>query len=135
MTLWEVNPVSTLVDISYNILKAEIMAKDGKFEEGIDLLREAVMLEDSLIYAEPPDWFFSVRHSLGAILLEAGRYEEAEEIYLEDLVNYPKNGWAYLGLYKALTGQGKKEEAEKNHQLFNDSWQWSDTELSSSRIL
>lgn len=39
-----------------------------------------MVIEDGLTYNEPPDWFFSVRHSLGAVLLQAGRFAEAEVV-------------------------------------------------------
>ena len=51
-------------------------------------------IEDKLNYNEPPDWFFSVRLTLGYWLLEAGNHKEAESVYNDDLMTFPENGWA-----------------------------------------
>ena len=44
--------------------------------EAIALLTEAAAKEDQLAYDEPSDWFFPVRHLLGAQLLRAGRPQD-----------------------------------------------------------
>jgi len=76
-------------------------------------LEEAPRLENGLAYDEPPDWIQPVRHTLGAVLLQAGRAAEAESIYLEELQRNPENGWGLLGLHDALNRQGKQAEAMK----------------------
>ena len=43
------------------------------------MLREAVAIQDTLKYGEPPDWFFPVRESLGAALLMKGDAPAAEK--------------------------------------------------------
>ena len=50
--------------------------------------QEAVHIQDSLRYAEPPSWYYPVRQSLGAALLQAGRAEAAEAVYRQDLKQY-----------------------------------------------
>ena len=52
--------------------------------------------EDRLAYDEPRDWFFPVRHMLGAQLLTANRAPEAEAVYHEDLLRNPANGWGSI---------------------------------------
>ena len=52
-----------------------------------------------------------VRHSLGALLMAAGRPVEAETVYREDLARNRGNGWALLGLRQALAAQGLDSEA------------------------
>ncbi len=49
------------------------------------MLRHAVEIQDSLKYDEPPDWFYPVRESLGAVLLLNGNAVEAEKVFQEDL--------------------------------------------------
>jgi tetratricopeptide (TPR) repeat protein len=81
-------------------------------------LREAGKLEDALIYNEPPDWMQPTRHTLGAVLLRAGRAQEAEVVYREDLVRYPENAWALWGLKRALEMRGATKEAAEVAQRF-----------------
>jgi len=53
---------------NYNAgMEDEIWASEGDYSTCIVLLKEAVVIEDGLNYNEPPDWFFSVRHHLGAV--------------------------------------------------------------------
>lgn len=91
-------------------------------------------MEDALNYNEPPDWFFSIRHHLGAVLIEAGNPEEAIQVYKKDLSWWPKNGWALHGL-KLAYEQTKDAKALKqvNEQIKNV-WANADTKLVGSRI-
>ncbi len=134
ITIWDLNSVDNLVIIASNILEAELLVKEGNFEPAIALLKEAVAIEDGLTYNEPPDWFFSVRHSLGAALLRAGRFSEAEKVYEEDLNFYPENGFALNGLYLSLVEQGRAAEAEAVKTRFEKAWQYADIELEDSRV-
>ena len=83
---------------------------------------------------EPPDWFFPVRHSLGAILLEANRPGEAEKVYQADLQIFPENGWSLYGLKLSLEMQEKKSEAKEVEERFKKAWAWSDVALKTSRF-
>ena len=85
-------------------------------------------------YNEPPDWFFPARQGLGAILLEAGRPEDAEEVYLRDLQIFPDNGWSLYGLMQSLEAQGKTDEARDVERRFKVAWTWADIELPGSRF-
>lgn len=131
--IWDINLASDIITIAANVLEAEIIAGTNP-EKAITLLKEAVVLEDKLNYTEPPDWFFSVRHTLGHVLVQAGRFKEAEEIYRQDLVNLPENGWALKGLFNSLAGQGKKAEADAVNKRFEKAWAYADVKIKSSRV-
>jgi tetratricopeptide (TPR) repeat protein len=122
-----------LLQIAAEIVTAEIAAKKGHYLEATARLGRAVRLEDGLLYNEPPDWYFPVRHFLGAVLLEAGRPEEAEVVYWDDLRKAPNNGHSLFGLKQALIAQGKKEEAAEIEQRFQKAWSAADVSLKSSR--
>jgi predicted Zn-dependent protease len=96
------------------------------------LLREAVGAEDALDYDEPSDEFFPVRHLLGAALLQAGEPAEAAQVYRDDLARNPDNGWALLGLSRALAAQGHKVEAQVAQRRFTTAWTHADTKLAAS---
>ncbi|WP_186755908.1 tetratricopeptide repeat protein [Echinicola salinicaeni] len=134
ITIWDINTVYELLQIAQRVLKAEILAKENNFEGSIALLEEAVKIEDSLSYNEPPDWFFSVRHHLGAMQLEAGRYQDAVNTYNEDLFLLPKNGWALKGLSLAYANLGDKINLSRTEKAFDQAWSTADIELKSSVI-
>jgi tetratricopeptide (TPR) repeat protein len=94
----------------------------------------AVRQQDELQYEEPPPWYYPVRQSLGAVLLQAGRAEEAEAVYREDLKRNPENGWSLYGLLRSLQAQKKKEEAAEAEQRFRKAWARADVKLTASRF-
>jgi hypothetical protein len=75
-----------------------------------------------------------VRHSLGAVLLAAGRPADAEKVYREDLVRHRGNGWSLFGLMQSLDAQGKKAEAAKVKEQFEEAWTKADVQLTASRF-
>ena len=134
INVWEINDATDLVDIARHVLAGEIAAAEGNVDEAENTLKKAIAIEDGLNYNEPPDWFFSVRHQLGQVYLDASRYKDAESTYREDLFKYPQNGWSLYGLNKALEGQGQVAEAQKVLDEFNEAWRYADVELRGSRL-
>ncbi|WP_373494911.1 tetratricopeptide repeat protein [Aquiflexum sp.] len=132
--IWALNPAEQVCKIASNVLEAEILSNNGDFISAIPILKQAIELEDGMIYNEPPDWFFSVRHLLGDVLMNVNDYAGAELVYLEDLSYWPKNGFALKGLYESLKGQNKLEEAEDIKKQFDIAWKYADSELKYSRI-
>lgn len=132
LTVWNINTTADLVQIAVKVLSAGIALHQGQPGQSVSMLKEAVAMEDMLNYNEPPDWFFSVRHHLGAVLLKAGKYKEAEEVYRQDLRTWRKNGWALMGLYKTLALQKRNVEARKAQSDFNEAWKYADMKINSS---
>jgi tetratricopeptide (TPR) repeat protein len=122
-----VNSMSSILEIARRVLKADILANEKQLDSSIRLLQEAVALEDALGYNEPPDWFFPVRHTLGATLLAAKRYAEAEAVFAKDLTIFPRNGWALSGLRQAQIGQGAADQARQTQIALAQAWKWADT--------
>ncbi|WP_243636325.1 tetratricopeptide repeat protein [Flavobacterium aquariorum] len=135
LTIWGINHVFDLCKIATKTLEGEINANEKNYVKAISLLKEAVAKEDALNYNEPPDWFFSVRHHLGAVLIDAGKYKDAVKIYEEDLKNFRNNGWALKGLMNAYEKLGDKKRYEETKIRFNEAWKYADIEITSSRIL
>lgn len=131
--IWDTNSANDLITIAKHVLTGEIAGTNKQYEVAVAELVKAIAIEDALNYQEPPDWFFSVRHTLGHVLLQAKRFTEAEKVYNEDLSTFPENGWALMGLYKSLLGQGKTTEAKAVKKRFDKAWQWADIAINSSR--
>jgi tetratricopeptide (TPR) repeat protein len=134
VTIWNINSVYDLVQIAEKILRATLLAKEKDFTQSISVLKEAIAIEDNLNYNEPPDWFFSVRHYLGAVQLDAGQNKEAVNTYLEDLENLPKNGWALHGLTTAYSNLNDFEDRKAAEEKFKAAWATADVELTGSKI-
>jgi tetratricopeptide (TPR) repeat protein len=124
----------TALSIAVHALTGEIASRRGDLDAGITHFREAIKIEDAGLYFEPPKWYYPVRHSLGAVLLKAGKNAEAEQAYREDLKRFPENGWALFGLAQALKAQGKDAEAAAVDARFRKAWADADVTLVASRF-
>jgi tetratricopeptide (TPR) repeat protein len=129
------NGGKTILTIAARVLAGEMAAKRGDYEQAIASLHRGVLLEDNLIYTEPPDWHVPVRQSLGAVLLAAGRPAEAEAVYWQDLSQNRENGWALFGLMLSLRAQGKEAEAAAIESRFRAAWNGADVTLTASRFM
>ncbi len=127
-------PAPAVLGVAARVLAADIATAEGKREQAIALLDAAVRIQDGFVYNEPPDWYFPVRHYLGAALLEAGRADEAETVYWQDLARNPANGYALFGLQRALAAQGKQPLAAHAQEQFATAWSAADVKLTSSRF-
>ena len=70
----------------------------------------------------------------GAVLLDARRPAEAENVYREELRRNPGNGWSLFGLAQSLRAQGKQAEAAKVQGEFATAWSNADVRLVASRM-
>ncbi len=127
-------PGQKIVDIAGHVAQADIFRAQKKSRDEIAELQEAVKLQDTLKYMEPPYWDFPVRQYLGAALLSAGRAKEAENVYRQDLRDWTKNGWSLFGLSQALARQGKAKDAKKVKKDFDLAWARADVTLKQSRF-
>jgi tetratricopeptide (TPR) repeat protein len=121
-------------DIAQHALMGEMAARKGQLDEAIQHFQVAKGIEDGILYFEPPTWYYPIRHPLGAVLLRAGRAQEAEAVYREDLKRFPENGWALFGLMQALRAQGNAAEALAVDQRFRRAWASADVTLTASRF-
>ena len=134
VTIWDLNTTQSLLKIATEVLAGEINARQENYDSAIAHLRQAVKLEDALNYDEPADWSTPNRQYLGAILLDANRPTEAEQVYREDLAVYPNNGWSLWGLAQSLQLQGKEPEAKAVQQQFDSAWEYADIKLTASKF-
>jgi len=123
-----------ILRIAPQVVAGEIAARRKNWDAALLHLERAVRYEDALIYQEPSDWHASVRQNLGAVLLAAGRSDEAEAVFWEDLRKNPGTGWALFGLMQALKAQGKNDDAALIEQRFRAAWKDADITLTASRI-
>ena len=101
------NTAEDVLAVSGEMMRGEVAFRRGEHDAGLAHLRRAVEMEDALPYDEPWGVMQPTRHALGALLLEAGRAEEALAVYHEDLglvghamrqTVHVDNLWAVLGV-------------------------------------
>jgi len=94
----------------------------GDSKAAIASFEEAAALQDGLPYAEPPFWYYPVRQTLAAALLQAGRLDEAEAQFKRALERAPNNGWSYFGLAKVYAAQGNRAAAKQAEAILAEVW-------------
>nr|WP_246500898.1 tetratricopeptide repeat protein [Azospirillum rugosum] len=83
---------------------------------------------------EPPYWYYPVRQSLGAVLLQTGQAAEAEQAFRASLAKAPHNGWALYGLTEALKAQGRTADAEQTAERLARAWAGDRSQLDLNKL-
>jgi len=127
------NTGQAILALAAKMVEGEILVAEGKLDEGLASLTEAARLEDAMKYDEPPGWMIPTRHVIGATLMRAKRFAEAEEVYRADLKRLPDNGWSLHGLAEILQAQKKSaEEIAATKARFEKIWAKADLKITSS---
>ena len=121
------NTAAAVAAVAVADLTARIADAKGDVAAAIKGFTAAVAAEDQLGYNEPPDWLNPERERLGAVLLRAGRYAEAEKVFRADLAKNTGNPRSLYGLYRALAGQ--KKAAAEAKASFDKAWAGADVTL------
>jgi tetratricopeptide (TPR) repeat protein len=115
-------PAQEVLKIAVATIEARTAQARGDTGAAIARFTEAAALQDQLAYTEPPYWYYPVRQSLGAALLQAGRLNEAEEQFRLALKRAPNNGWSYFGLIELYKARGALDEARKAEAQLAKTW-------------
>jgi tetratricopeptide (TPR) repeat protein len=127
------NSAASLLRIASHVLAGQMEARRDQTDEAIHHLQEAVRLQDDLRYYEPPDWYYPVRESLGALLLAVGRPKDAEAVFREDLQRTRHNPWSLYGLAESLRAQNADGVIAVEEQ-FRNAWSRADLEFQPMRF-
>ena len=119
------NKAKDIMKIAEDVLGGNIALAKKDSAGAIARFRDAVAIQDTLKYGEPPDWFFPVRESLGAAMLISGDAPGAEKVFREDLDRNPRNPRSLFGLHEALKAQGRHYDAGFIQDQFRTSWKGS----------
>jgi tetratricopeptide (TPR) repeat protein len=123
------NKAKDVLTIATNVLGAKIALAKKDSANAIAMLRRAVAVQDSLKYDEPPDWFYPVRESLGAVLLLNGNAAEAEKVFRDDLDRNPRNPRSLFGLAETLRAQNRTYDAQFVDKQFQSNWKSAEIKL------
>jgi tetratricopeptide (TPR) repeat protein len=122
------NAAGDVAAVAVADLSARIADAKGDTAAAVKGFTAAVAAEDKLGYNEPPDWLNPERERLGAALLRAGRFAEAERVFRADLAKNTGNPRSLFGLARALEGQ-KKAAAAEARATFDKAWAGADVTL------
>ena len=128
------NNAQQLAAIARLVLEGTIEDRSRNYQRAIDVLGQALKLEDALGYNEPEDWHYPVRQILGAVQLEAGQPADAERTYRDELARHRENGWSLYGLQQSLIAQERTEEAVAVGRRLTMAWAHADIELTASMV-
>ncbi len=127
-------PAPELLTIAELVLEGQTARAEGRYSDAINTFEEAVALQDTIPYMEPPYWYYPVRQSLAAAQLEAGDAEAAADTFRQSLVNTPNNGWALWGLMQAQEAIGDQDGAKVTADLLAQAWAGPDGLLTLERL-
>ena len=115
-------PARDVLGIANHVLEARIAQACGEWASAEHHLEEAIALEDTIAYMEPPYWYYPVRQTLGAVRLQAGNPLGARHAFEEVLERQPNNAWALWGLWQIERERGDHWAEELAEDAFRDAW-------------
>lgn len=119
-----------VLHVAENVLAGKAALARGNQKAAIELLKKAVDAEEKVSYNEPPDWDLPTREVLGAVLLQSGKYAEAETVFRAEIAKRLRNGRALFGLVESLKKQDKTIAARMVMPELETAWAGADTKLS-----
>jgi tetratricopeptide (TPR) repeat protein len=115
-------PGQEVMTLAQAVIQGRIAQTQGNFTAALEQFQEAAAIQDRLPYMEPPYWYYPVRQTLAAVLLQAGRLPEAEEQFVRALKRAPANGWSYYGLSQVYKARGDAAAAVQAEAELAKTW-------------
>jgi tetratricopeptide (TPR) repeat protein len=128
------NSGKKLLALASSTLNGEIAAARGDHDGAVKNLRDAVTIQDSLAYEEPPPWYYPVRETLGMELISDGKPADAEQVFRDDLKQYPEDGWSLDGLAICLRARNDSSELAGVEDRFKKAWAHADVQPPTANI-
>lgn len=94
-------PAHDILEIAKHLVEARISQAKGDWHEAAHHLDEALRLEGTIGYMEPPYWSYPISQTLGAVRLQAGDALGAIAAFEVALETHPNNAWALWGIWQA----------------------------------
>jgi tetratricopeptide (TPR) repeat protein len=127
-------PAQNALQIAGHVVEARVAQANGDFSGAAENFEKAAVLEERLAYMEPPYWYYPVRQSLGAALLQKGDLDGAEQAFRSSLVRMPNNGWALYGLSEVFKKRGDLQRASAADELLSRAWAGERKQLDLARL-
>ena len=127
-------PAKEVLRVARHVVDARIAQSQGDVASAAAEFEQAVVVEDQLVYSEPPFWYYPVRQSLGAARLRMGDLDGAEEAFRASLVRTPNNGWALYGLMEVYRQRGDTRSARAVEKRLQRAWLGDRAQLDPARF-
>jgi tetratricopeptide (TPR) repeat protein len=127
-------PGMQVMQIAQLVLEGRILQSRRDFGGAADRFEQAVVIQDDLPYMEPPYWYYPVRQSLGAALIQAGRLDDAERALQRSLYQSPNNGWSQYGLMELYRARGDDTARRAAEETLQRIWIGDRSRLSLSSL-
>src|ERR1700758_1159747 len=127
-------PAQDVLALARTVIEARVAQRQGDKAAAIERFERAATLQDGLPYMEPPYWYYPVRQSLAVALMQASRFDEAEEQFQRALKRAPGNGWSWYGLAELYKARGKADQASKLEADLARTWIGDRKQLELSRL-
>jgi tetratricopeptide (TPR) repeat protein len=127
-------PAPDLLRLARHVVAGRIAQAKGDYDAAAGEFEEAAAIQDALPYLEPPYWYYPVRQSQAAALLQAGKAEEAERVFQRSLIDFPNNAWSLYGLMEAQKARGDEAGADGTGKLLEAAFAGDDGDLDLSRL-
>lgn len=118
---WQV-PAKEVVQTARLVATGRLAAEEGDLEGAARAYEDAIFIEDSLSYMEPPYWYYPVRQSLGAVRLRQGRLDDAEKAFRDSLARVRGNGWVLAALAETYQRKGDAKAEKAARAAFARAW-------------
>jgi tetratricopeptide (TPR) repeat protein len=115
-------PGEEVMRLARAMIEGRVAQAQGDLLAAIARFEEAATIQDTLPYTEPPYWYYPVRQTLAAALLQAGKLAEAEDQFQRALKRAPANGWSYYGLLQVYKARGDATAAAQAEAELAKTW-------------
>lgn len=127
-------PAAEVLQLARTVVEGRLAQAQGDTGKAVERFEQAAALQDALPYTEPPYWYYPVRQSLAAALMQAGRLPEAEEQFRRALARAPNNGWSYYGLLELFKARGDAAGAQRAEAELAKTWVGDRQQLQVSKL-
>jgi tetratricopeptide (TPR) repeat protein len=120
-TDWAV-PGKEIVQTARLVASARLADAQGDLPAAAKAYEEAIAVEDTLAYMEPPYWYYPIRQSLGSVYLRQGKLDASEKALRDSLGRVRSNGWALAGLAEVYRRKGDAKAEATARQAYARAW-------------
>jgi tetratricopeptide (TPR) repeat protein len=115
-------PAKEIVQTARLVALGRLADAKGDLDGAAKAYEDAIFIEDSLPYTEPPHWYYPVRQSLAAVRYRQGRFDDAERAFRDSLARVRNNAWALAGLAQTYRAKGDAAGESAARKAYAKAW-------------